>query len=304
MKQINKKQFLKISSFAFLLFSMFFLIVSESRAASLYFEPGLQKFGIDEQFELNLLIDNEDESVNAIEGEILYPEGALKLERIKSGSSIINFWIDEPKDEGGKIKFSGIIPGGFDGVLVPFKKERISGKILSLQFRTLNSSDGAVFLENSRVLLHDGHGTEASLTLVPFSFDILSYKKIEEVKDVVDSIPPEEFDIIITRDSSIFNGKNFLIFKTQDKDSGVHHYEVKEGDGFFKEVTSPYLLKDQDLNKKIVVKAIDNFGNERLAFFSPEKRSYWYESFFISIILIVTVLIFFIFWKKIKKDTR
>jgi len=59
------------------------------------------------------------------------------------------------------------------------------------------------------------------------------------------------------------DGKYFLVFSTQDKGSGVDHYEVREGRfGGFSEVSSPYILKYQSLDKKIFVKAIDKFGNE------------------------------------------
>ncbi|MCK9351673.1 MAG: hypothetical protein M0P76_02710, partial [Candidatus Pacebacteria bacterium] len=68
-----------------------------------------------------------------------------------------------------------------------------------------------------------------------------------------------------------------------DKQSGIGRYEVMETNpwkfGFLpstdKETSwvpaeSPYILKDQNLRSKILVKAIDKIGNERIVEFNPK----------------------------------
>lgn len=64
-------------------------------------------------------------------------------------------------------------------------------------------------------------------------------------------------------DPAIFDGKYFLVFATQDKGSGISHYEVCEGGKRKCAIAeSPYLLQNQKLNQKIFVKAVDKNGNE------------------------------------------
>ena len=76
-----------------------------------------------------------------------------------------------------------------------------------------------------------------------------------------------------------------MVFATQDKKSGVDHYEVAEdktnvGVEYNKlnwhRAGSPYLLSDQSLGNFVYVKAVDNRGNERVAMLSsaPIKKGY------------------------------
>ena len=105
---------------------------------------------------------------------------------------------------------------------------------------------------------------------------LTSSGKTNQWTDIVgaDTTPPDDFAITVAHDANTFDGKFFIVFSTVDKQSGVHHYEVMEDDparlGFvygksvkseWKTVTSPYLLADQTLESRVVVRAIDNAGN-------------------------------------------
>jgi len=119
---------------------------------------------------------------------------------------------------------------------------------------------------------------------------------------MIDTTLPEEFKPEIGRDPTIFEGKYFLSFATTDKTSGVDYYEVKEGKRDFKKVKSPYLLEDQSLKSKIVVKAIDKAGNEKIAQIIPPKKSFPY--WIIPIIFILTVIIGWIIYKLISSKFK
>jgi hypothetical protein len=94
---------------------------------------------------------------------------------------------------------------------------------------------------------------------------------------MIDSVPPQEFKPEIDRDLSIFEGKYFLSFITMDEISGIDYYEIKEGKRNFERVKSPYLLKDQSLRSKILVKAVDKAGNERISEIIPPAKPFPYE---------------------------
>jgi len=129
--------------------------------------------------------------------------------------------------------------------------------------------------------LNDGFGTPAKLTLKEAVFTILTEKaevpKEEWQEELAkDDIPPEPFEIKISQDPNIFGGKYFIVFSTTDKQTGIDHYEVKEGKIDWKRAESPYLLEDQSLKSIIKVKAVDKAGNERIAEYIPPKKPFPY----------------------------
>jgi len=91
---------------------------------------------------------------------------------------------------------------------------------------------------------------------------------------MIDTSLPEEFELEFTE----IEGKNYLVFITKDKTSGVEYYEVKEGKGSFAKAISPYLLKDQNLRSAIEVRAIDGAGNKRIVKFTPTFKIIWLKS--------------------------
>ena len=104
---------------------------------------------------------------------------------------------------------------------------------------------------------------------------------------MIDTSLPEEFGLQFTE----IEGKNYLVFATKDKTSGVEYYEVKEGKESFKKAISPYLLKDQNLRSVIEVRVVDRAGNERIVKFVPTFKIIWKDIFIILLILIVMGMI-------------
>ncbi len=78
----------------------------------------------------------------------------------------------------------------------------------------------------------------------------------------IDATPPSDFQPLIGRDPSIFDGSSFISFSTVDKTSGISHYKVKVG-LFGKEIEtqSPYKLKKPLIGDRVEVTAFDNAGN-------------------------------------------
>jgi hypothetical protein len=119
---------------------------------------------------------------------------------------------------------------------------------------------------------------------------------------MIDATKPEPFDLKISQDSSVFEGKYFLSFFTKDTGSGIDHYEIleeynsiypwerKEG-SVWKTGESPYSLEDQALCSKILVKAVDRAGNEQISEIFPEPKPFPKE-----IIIFIVILIGIILW--------
>src|SRR3989344_873954 len=101
---------------------LFLFFAFSVSAAGLKLTSQIQEIGIGQQFQINLVLDTEDEEINAVEGKIVFQADLLELKEIRDGNSIINFWIDPVRncvsngvERPDSICFSGIIPGGYLG---------------------------------------------------------------------------------------------------------------------------------------------------------------------------------------------
>ena len=224
-------------------------------------------------------VDTGTEDVNALEGTLVLPE-SMRLNEIQTGNSIILFWITTPEQVGNTITFAGMTPGGFMGAYPIF---------------TISGEFGAQDLEKARfesinALKNDGSGTSVPVTVT-----------LSPVELKGDTEPPEDFTPVIASDQALFGGKHFLVFATQDKGSGVAHYEVREGEwGWFTAAASPYLLRHQALDRRIFVKAIDSEGNERVEVVEPQTQSPWYRLYLLFGILFGAIAYFIsnFLWRK------
>jgi len=263
---------------------IFLFLPLVAKGAILYFEPSKGEYHLGDTFIVDLRIDTEEECINTVKAIVSFPKDLLEVKDFSTGNSILSLWLESPKidQKEGLISFVGGIPGGFCGPLPgePEKPNLLGRIIFRVVSRDVSRSLAQVaFRNDSQVLLNDGFGTPAKLTLKEAIFTILP-EKLEIPKEewqeelAKDDIPPEPFEIKISQDPNIFGGKYFIVFSTTDKQTGIDHYEVKEGKKDWKRAESPYLLEDQSLKSIIKVKAVDKAGNERIAEYLPPQKPF------------------------------
>ena len=286
------------------------LLPGMARAAVLYMEPAEGIYGLGDSFLVNIKLDVDKNCVNTIEANIKFPKDILQIDNFLSGESLLNIWVDRPGTEAisrvntsGTLHFSGGIPGGYCGRIPG--DPGVSNIVGQIIFYVPNFIVGDVvgkkatieFAEGTRAFVNDGFGTEEKLTTKGAEITIAKKSVADtdawEEKIKKDKIPPEPFIIELYSRGDIFDGQSYIIFNTQDKQSGIDHYEVleirpnekigvKPEAGFFEKILGkdrpapewkqgsiPYLLNDQDLLSVIRVKAVDKAGNERLAEYIP-----------------------------------
>ncbi|MCX7616311.1 MAG: cohesin domain-containing protein [Patescibacteria group bacterium] len=304
------KKYLLLSFLSFFFFA-FFVRFSWAAELVLFSENKNPKIG--DIFELKVLISTQ-EDINAIEGEVFFPQEILELKDIRNNNSLVSLWIKDPSQllknqeiKKDKIQFGGIIPGGYKGN---------GGLLFSLFFEVKREGTGVIEIRNSKVLLNDGQGTPAPLRISSFYFSSLAAKsessKKLSLESSLDKEPPEFFVPQIAYDENIEGGKWFVAFLTVDKQSGIDSYQIKEVRskifsnflGRWIKAESPYILKDQDLKSFIFVKAVDRSGNERIVKISPPRGLEWYRNYD-SLILeggafIILLILSFLFTKFIK----
>lgn len=271
--------------FIFCLLTVGLLLARSALAANFSFSTDGKDLYIGDQFEVRVSIDTQGEDINAIEGKIDFPADSLQLLDVKTGNSLINFWIEKPDASSlatGQLIFSGMTPNGFNTK---------SGYLFSMIFQTVRGGNDTLSFSEVKALKNDGLGTEAGVIVSPFQFDVQSLARRGGpllYSPAVDSEPPEPFYPQISRDPNIYANKYFLTFSAQDKNSGIDHYEVREQKtyqlgiykfqtGDWKIATSPHLLHDQRLVSLIEIKAVDRAGNEEAVQLPPTNDMAWYE---------------------------
>ncbi len=289
-KKLKKRILHFAVSFFVLIVALCIITAGKAQAVGLFFQTQSQKFAPGDIFLASIFLDTEGESINAAAGKIIFPSQLLEMQEVRDGNSIINFWVERPKvDQTGTINFSGIIPGGYQGG---------KGFLFSIVFQAKSSGKSIVEIHDAKILLNNGKGTSASLTISPLQFSITQGGVASQpsVKSAEDNKLPEEFKPEITQSPDIFDGKWFLVFATQDKGSGIADYQVRESQSrilaFFSgwhSATSPYLLQDQNLTSYIYVKAIDKAGNKRVVVVEPGYPMPWYKQPLIWVTIIVIV---------------
>lgn len=229
--------------------------------------------------------------INAFEGVLSIPTG-IQLESISYPGSLPVNWIGKPSVVGGRVVFSGIIPGGFEGVLDPLAQGLEFGRIFTVNLRT--STLGTYELSPQIIEAYantDDHEPVVFVTMtdtVVVEGVALSSSVITSATD--DIMPPETFSIVLTRDDRIWDGRNFIVFQTSDAGSGIYFYTVTEGTREPVTSGSPYLLEDQSLRSDITVRAYDLAGNIRVARLAST-RNPWEKVIPLSLFILVAVAV-------------
>ena len=185
-KPINFKSYILIP-FIFLYSIFYILMPFPVQAVTLYFVPQSQTVYQNDSFIVSLMVDTENEEINAIEGYLSFPQDKLEIVDIGKGESVLNLWVKEPSfsNQTGEINFIGGIPEGFNG----------KGKLISIIFRGISNiisteSVSLSFKKDSRVLLNDGEGTSASLNFKKAEYEII--KKPEGLPVIFSKTHPDQ----------------------------------------------------------------------------------------------------------------
>lgn len=259
--------------FTICLILTFAIGIHSAHAAELQLEANKKTVAPTDEFLVTVTLST-GESVNAVEGSISFPVDFLEVKTIRDGNSSITLWIERPRvDERGTIVFAGISPGGINN---------IESSLFSIVFKAKRTGEAHIAMQDVTVLHNDGLGTELPVTHSGAHIAIAGASSGREKEILSDVTPPESFTPFLARDESVGEGKWFVAFATQDKTSGIHHFEVKEYRlGFLKDITSwrraesPYILSDQELKSTIIIRALDNAGNKRDIVINPGSPLSW-----------------------------
>ena len=306
---MNKKNLKNFTTFLIPVIFFCFAFANIAFAQSLNLKSAKSSYNVGDSFSVSLSINTDGQAINTMSGAVVIPTDKFQIADVRYGSSIISLWVEKPtiNYSNGTIIFTGGIPGGYNGS---------SGPILSFGLKAKKVGSAVIGLQDIKVLLNDGIGTELkNISLNALSLNIneapakpvqetpaAPEKKTEEVyAPTPDIVPPENFIPVISRHPSIENNKFFASFFAVDKDTGISYYEVEEKpfllswitDKFnkpFIKADSPNILRGQYWSYRVVVRAYDQAGNYTTGFadkpFSPVIL--W---IFVLILIVIAVIV-------------
>lgn len=305
MKNTQKK--ILIISIVVALFCLVFL--NSTFAATLTLSTPKTNLSIKEEFIVDILVNvDQGENLNAFD-IILTTSPNLTFSRTEDGSSIVGLWIEKPAVDNNVIHFSGIIPGGFTGLINPLISDPLQNKkpgaITRLIFYGNEAGQATLNITKKSILANNGIGTVLNINSndLTLLIDETIFSNEIPQKDIT---PPEHFVISLFKDPNLFEGKYVLLFETKDKESGIDYYEVKEPNNDWKRAGSPYITSDQPPQDTIYVKAVDRAGNsiieELISKIPISQKIIQPKTLQILIFIVFIILLFIIMMRLIKKN--
>lgn len=135
---------------------------------TLSLSPSSGSFVQESTFEVPILIDTKEQSVNGVEIKIKFDPNKLSIVKPSGGTSIIGVWVEPPvfNNTLGTASYVGVIPGGI---------KTSSGLVGVITFKAKSTGKASVYIDSgSKVLLNDGLGSEARVNLGRSDYFIVS----------------------------------------------------------------------------------------------------------------------------------
>ncbi|MDQ5939022.1 MAG: hypothetical protein QG603_806 [Patescibacteria group bacterium] len=277
-----------------------------SSASSLGFVLPSKKIFTEDTFVAELRLVAGREEINAIDGELKFDPEVVSVKEISTGGSIFSIWARTPvfSNDSGKILFAGGTPNGIkqDGLI--FKVIFIAQKPGLANFTVS---------PNTNLYLNDGQGTitrpilnKGEMAIQSGSAPTSTNAWQQELEN--DKLGPVDLSVLIGRDPAVFNGKYFLTITARDEQSGMDHFEVKEGDRGYIRTESPYVLQDQSLKSELIVLAVDKAGNASVIKHQPtvtttKQDNKWLWMIILLAVILLSVVIFVLIFKIKNKNT-
>lgn len=287
------------------LFSFIGFIPGIASAANIYLETTKNTVSVGDIFIVSAKIDSNKTSINSVEGDFVLElnNENLVVNDFSLAKSILSLWPRTPSlsNDGKTISFVGGVPGGFD-----LDKAILFNIILEAN----KEGDIKISPKNIAVFANDGKGTRVQVEINDLEIKVLpkngALAPNNEWSALVssDKTNPENFDIVIGKDKTLFEGKRFAFFTAVDNQSGISYYEVSENDKPAIRSGSMYVLENQgegDINLKVT--AYDKAGNKTISVYkNPGFMIFGFSLNFI-LILLAIIIIWFIF-KTIKRNKK
>ncbi len=248
--------------------------------------PGVTRVG--DTFPLSVSLHTEDESINALEGSVLFPE-SLRLVSVRQEGSLVPLWVVSPHEESsGVVTFAGVIPGGYRGAA--------PGNMFTLIFVATAEGGARVSFGKSTVAYtNDGEGSVATLSKGDVTLQVEPAGAAPRAATFSDTTAPEPFVLSLVPGESFGVEGHMLIWNSIDKGSGVAGSLVCIGFRTCTAATSPYALREGDVRQLVRVRVTDRGGNMTSGYLFTFDALLWHLG--LSLAAILAVIACFILYR-------
>ena len=272
---------------------LIFLIPHHVFGAQLYLTASRDTASVGDTLLIHVVLDSEGEQLNAVEGTIGLD--AKSQYEFSTRGSALSIWPTTPElsSDGKSMSFLGGIPDGFNSSQAQLFDVAI----------TLKDTGDSILIPNHVVAYkNDGKGTAVPVVVKNISIHAVrtasSTAPIDEWNKVKvnDTTQPRSFFISLGKDSTVYEGKQFITFNTTDDGSGIDYYEVKEGNLPTVKSGEVYVLQNELGNESITVSAYDKAGNVRTE--TLDRASQFHTVRNGLVILIVCIIISIVLYRR------
>lgn len=166
----DRKPFLKVFScffvFLFVLFSVLTSPQARGTGASLFISPFSGSVTLGGTFDVSVLINTGENSINAVDISLKFPADMLQVVNPSAGRSFISIWIQQPRfsNSQGTLTFQGGVPS--PGI------KTSSGLVTTITFRAIKTGQARVDFVSAKILKNDGRGTDILTAKSGAVFDV------------------------------------------------------------------------------------------------------------------------------------
>lgn len=262
---------MKKNTFIFIIFTLaLFILPRTSLAASVFLStPSAAHIG--DTFEVIVHIDTGGIIINSVDLSLNYDRDFLSFSGYKDDQGVVKLWISSPHEEkDGLIQMSGIVPGGVSGLYDSNKIGISAVPVVALLFTAEKAGATNISFIQTKILQHDGKGTELAHDQKSLEFNILDKSAVSSVLGgpenctaTLDKNPPAIFEITFIESSLFSQTPPMIIFNTSDAESGIKEYKMQIGNGVWFDTKSPQPIRQSIFSRNITVRAFDFNGNYR-----------------------------------------
>ncbi len=221
---------------------------------------------VGEVFEVVVKADSDGEMINSVDLMIDFNDSILEFSGYKSDNGVVKLWVKSPSEKDGVLEMSGIIPGGVMGLYDPAETSLGDIPLVTLMFTAQKIGDTELSFVQSKILKHDGKGTEIeheklNTTIAVIESAVTKEDGVEAVPNPIDSESPESFAIIFLDSAFFGRTPSMIVFETTDRISGVREFRMKGVGDTWAVVKSPHPVSKGLFSQHITLRAYDFYGN-------------------------------------------
>lgn len=259
----------KYTQYIIVLVAALVFVPSSAFAATVYLETAKNSISVGDTAIVTVKINADAATINTVEGNISIksPANNVVVQEFSLANSAFGLWPRTPSlsSDGKTVSFVGGVPGGFSIEGATVFKIIVEAKAVGQV--TIAPEAFSAFANDGKGTVIPVQGKGITLSVTPKQNGAQPNNEWQKVV-AADTVPPEDFIIVLGQDKSLFDGKKFAFFSALDNQSGIDYYDVSENGAPAVRSGSTYVLQNQIDDIKLDVVAHDKAGNKKNSSYS------------------------------------